>query len=658
MSKPFKTNSLLVNSSDTVPPVSGTWNTNTILADSDGNLWICVKGGNPGLWTVFATQKSINEGEINFLQNVGLVKLPNYSVNGNKITISDVICNIYTNDSDGKIVQIFIPEERSFALTEIDDYFIVVSMVNNNPVLELRTMRNSTNFITDVPIARLCWDGSNIKYDFYENLGLGALSKLLRKDLEVFNNLIVSGFSISESTGRVIAISSGVAYHLTKRYMLDRLSSDTDPCLFFFHNNEGNWTYNVVNSYNNIHYDTGNGLEEINDNEYAVNWLFRSTISNTMVYILGRNSYTLDMALASGLPPIPPPVETMCVFVGRIIVKKGMDTAELIQQAKNIFFGYSPTYKHNDLGGIQGGLPAEHYHLSENQYDVLTNKGDASPLHTHTTFEEVTVNSLQTSQINVNYTEYTIDSTYTYIKIVDRNIDILPIPYGCFYPINRAFGNYDYNFVKEVYINNEKIYNWKELSASEKDGIATSGNGAFAGFAHAIRLTNNTFVQSNDIIRMVLVKRILNNIKVEGVRISPRSDKDIYAGQELHNHIGYANPSKMGQPSDRKPNNAVFWTFPQNNRFWIILYKLNRTRSGRIRRALSQGRVWRPYRVVNSMDGYLDIIGFSESQLDYGYLTKFKLGIFDIETGAISNLSDETLVFSRLPSQLPTITLK
>ncbi|MCM8789917.1 MAG: hypothetical protein NC916_02725 [Candidatus Omnitrophica bacterium] len=91
----------------------------------------------------------------------------------------------------------------------------------------------------------------------------------------------------------------------------------------------------------------------------------------------------------------------MCFLVGRIIVQKGQNQAELIQNAKNTFFGYSPAHKHNELSGLQGGTIGEFYHLSNNQHGLLVNGAIADSLHTHRSFGEITSTSIKADAITI-----------------------------------------------------------------------------------------------------------------------------------------------------------------------------------------------------------------------------------------------------------------
>lgn len=403
MANEFKTRSVLLTQVGEVPPTQGNWNKGTILVDEDGVIWTCIESGSPGIWTKVTTieliQESINNGEIDLWHSSGLVDVE-YSTNGNQITINRASVVMYKGTNTNSLIKVDFDTPKTFTLTKIDDYFIVAKWNNGEPDLFLEYMRNGSNFIDEIPIARLCWDGSNIRKEFFNNFAYSVASKLVRKDTERLGNTIVSGFSISEEDTRKIVIGPGIAYYSLNRYELPELRSDVDNCLMFYHDNSGNWIYQVVTQYDNLHYDTGTGLAEISDGNYVVCWLFRSTITNTIVFILGRNDYTLDMAIASGLPLVPPPVETMCVFVGRIIVEKGSNTAELIQQAKNVFYGYSPAQKHNDLGGLQGGDTGQFYHLSEDEYNALTFGNEADSYHIH---DHNKLSNIQGGNWNDNY---------------------------------------------------------------------------------------------------------------------------------------------------------------------------------------------------------------------------------------------------------------
>jgi hypothetical protein len=368
MSTPFRAFVQVVNEGVEVPPNSGVWSKGSILIDDEGSVWVCKEGGEPGVWT--KQIDSNNAVELNLIDKIsaGLVNTPDVSVDEMTAIINNAIINIYDRTDANATLHQIQADSFSFTVTEVEDYYITYEWgIGWN----VRPMNDSIDYITQIPIMALCWDGSNLAHKILNNRALHLAERIVKKEVEYYGNQAQKGFGISTDSATII-IDSGIAWNGTEYYELPQIRSDTDVCLFFYHDSSGNWIVEQVTGFNNLNYDTDTGLQTVSDNNYVVNWIFRSTIRpNYMVILLGRGDYSLDMAIASGVPPIPHAIEAFTFLVGRIIVKKGETTPELIQQAKNIFFGYSPAMKHNDLAGMQGGDANDKYHLTYDEYQSV-----------------------------------------------------------------------------------------------------------------------------------------------------------------------------------------------------------------------------------------------------------------------------------------------
>jgi hypothetical protein len=87
-------------------------------------------------------------------------------------------------------------------------------------------------------------------------------------------------------------------------------------------------------------------------------------------YIASNNQYA-DLASAQNdtIPAsIPGVLEDVSLLIGRIIVLSGSNTATAVESAFTTNFGQSLVTQHNSLGGLQGGLGGQFYHLSSADY--------------------------------------------------------------------------------------------------------------------------------------------------------------------------------------------------------------------------------------------------------------------------------------------------
>ncbi|MEO0271562.1 MAG: hypothetical protein ABIM30_00510 [candidate division WOR-3 bacterium] len=268
--------------------------------------------------------------------------------------------------------------------------------------------------------------------------------------------------------------------------------------------------------------------------------------------------------------------------------------------------------------------------------------------------------AFRAKEIDIYYSETIISLEYPYMRVlgdVNVGVDLVNTPYGYFYPISGIWGNY--KSILEVYINNNKLSDsdWRELTPDERDGVGTNGCGAYSGFAHAVKLLNGITVKTNDVIKMVCVKRNLHNVSIEGLRIgSTLHDPPLINEEEIHKRRGYTHPSPNNNNADRTPNNTIIWLAPYDDRFLIVLYKLPRFGAGRNRRGInvymfSMGRCWRPYKTAEASSRYIRL----NPTISFGSALAFKLAVMDKESGAISSLSPETITAHKVTQAFGTL---
>jgi len=96
----------------------------------------------------------------------------------------------------------------------------------------------------------------------------------------------------------------------------------------------------TTTKYNNLSYDNGTNLVELDNRKYVVNWIYRAnenigSVPHAM-YILGNAQYTKpEDALTENAPvmaTLPQLIQTHGVLVGRIIVRKS-ETTGLVESA-------------------------------------------------------------------------------------------------------------------------------------------------------------------------------------------------------------------------------------------------------------------------------------------------------------------------------------
>lgn len=280
---------------------------------------------------------------------------------------------------DGDLKTYTIPAASGLALTDQSANYLIVSYNGGSPVYSVTTNVGLIDASTVVGATLLWRNGTQVHYQPI-NWGLSTASRLNRRLVQTNRYQWASGLSLGESTGNVVTLTAGVVWYGVNQYSEGAVTSAASNAEFWYHV-AGVWTSGTVSTYNNLQYDNGTNLATLGGGKYAVNWVYRYIDGSglpKLAYVLGGGDYSLAQARAS-LSPTPPPIlSTMSILVGRIIVVKSGAAAIQIDSAFTQVFSGTTVTLHNDLGGLEGGAPAEYYHLSNAQYVVATQAASAT----------------------------------------------------------------------------------------------------------------------------------------------------------------------------------------------------------------------------------------------------------------------------------------
>lgn len=277
---------------------------------------------------------------------------------------------------DNKLYRFTVPAATNLAVTDNALNYIYADYNAGSPIYKATTVRDTINFSSTVPVARIYMSGGNIKYQVsYSFLARGHESRNASRIFCIrgVNGMErESGLLVSETATRVVNVGSGYAWIGLSRVSLSAIAqggSGVDSNLWY--HSGGNWTSSTITQYNNSQYDNGVNLASVAVNKYAVNWVYRNISSNVINIVLGAGDYTLAQAEASLQPALPDVISGFYLLVGRIIVKAGATTATLIESVATSVFHQAAVSNHEDLAGLQGGVTNEHYHLTSAQHAAL-----------------------------------------------------------------------------------------------------------------------------------------------------------------------------------------------------------------------------------------------------------------------------------------------
>lgn len=310
--------------------------------------------------------------------NAGSITIPILTDNGDgTATISASSGYIYNTSNYSDTLLFGTVAEQTFTFTDGSEEYVVVDYNNGNPVMRKETNKfliNGSNIIA----LFICWRQGNVIHSINQGAyGLGLANKINRVMYNTVSYLrSVDGGLILSITNtpvaRTVTVSDAVVYAGSTAIVVGAFNSSTD-LLTEAINNNGVWLYTNVSVYDNISYNPIlTGKQEAGKNKYITRWFYRSIGDAKQVfYVMGNNYYNSIASAETELQPsLPILLRNHCMLIGKIIIKKSLDTYSLYSAFDTTFIGSEVV--HNDTTGLQGGVVNEYYHLEANDYNNLT----------------------------------------------------------------------------------------------------------------------------------------------------------------------------------------------------------------------------------------------------------------------------------------------
>ena len=199
------------------------------------------------------------------------------------------------------------------------------------------------------------------------------------------------GMAVADEGSLEFSVTAGIAYvsNLTL-YETDAFDTSVASTFTSIYRGVTGWTrVTSQTSLDNGYYDDGTGtLHVLTAGKYTIHWIYVVGDDTDVLYTsYGQGDYTLLEAQEAGIPSSVPPelsVYSSAILVAKVIIEQGVATFEEIQDPNATVFQSKPVNVHNDLGGLQGGVGGEYYHLTSAQKTDLTDSGDAT-IHYHAT---------------------------------------------------------------------------------------------------------------------------------------------------------------------------------------------------------------------------------------------------------------------------------
>lgn len=303
-----------------------------------------------------------------------------------------------TSDFTGDLLLYNVPAKTVPFAADINSY-VVVNYNLGTPEYRVITdveLITESDVIPVFTVYRHDNGGKILHAIAWDRVADGITNKLHQRLVKTERIVRETGLGLGENAGtRQITIESGKFWYGGIRKTADAYDSGTlvpgAMTHFWYHDGAGNWLLDTTpTQYNNTQYDNGTGLVGLTDGYYTINWVYRGLESVAHGhFFLGAAQYsTIAAAIEAQIPAdIPPMVLSSAQIIGRIIIKKGVNTGAtgtngLIESAFSVTFKTVPVNDHNLLYNIQGGSAGEFYHFTSAQHTDLTD-GGGTTLHSH-----------------------------------------------------------------------------------------------------------------------------------------------------------------------------------------------------------------------------------------------------------------------------------
>ncbi|MFA5306103.1 MAG: hypothetical protein WC365_01500 [Candidatus Babeliales bacterium] len=277
-----------------------------------------------------------------------------------------------TNSGVGNLVAFDIDATTNVSLTDNSMNYIYVDYNSGSPIWAVTTTYTDINLQSKIIVGRVYRLGNVL---FIGNFGQDIQDSVLRDlyRLQTLRRLEwASGAMLSFTTAtRQPTVTEGMFFANYEKIITAAFNaSGADRFVAWYRNGSGGWLYvTALQDIDNTYWDDGTGtLNDLTTGDYGVHWFF--ILSDGSIHsVYGQANYgTLANARAATFPTtIPPALQGLGIFIGRIIIKKSATVCTEASSAFDYTFSGTTTVNHNELGGLQGGTVAEYYHATSAQ---------------------------------------------------------------------------------------------------------------------------------------------------------------------------------------------------------------------------------------------------------------------------------------------------
>lgn len=304
--------------------------------------------------------------------------------NGNgTISVSAAVSTIRaTTDPHGTLYGVVTPEQLNIALTDDATNYLYLNYAGVSTAFAVTTTETIPNGLNKVLSYEIHRNGNVLHYIDQRSQTVDALRKVndLRAALSRFAH-DNTGTALG-ANGLALTVTAG-AFHrrieaLPHAAFNTSVAGMANANVFVLWNHvAGVYTSTELSKViNTTLWDNGTGTATLTNNKFGVSWVYIVNDSPSELHVvMGQAEYLKLSDAEVAVPPTTGPsiLTTMGVLIGFVAYEKGVTSFNGIYSAFAQAFTPGLATLHNSLGGIQGGIIGEYYHLTAAEYAAAVN---------------------------------------------------------------------------------------------------------------------------------------------------------------------------------------------------------------------------------------------------------------------------------------------
>ena len=231
------------------------------------------------------------------------------------------------------------------------------------PVVDIRTA-GTHNLDSEFPLGTVVNEGGTLHIHnnpWWVTDGITNIIERFQAQGHLTRDAHVGGLVLSVTATRRIVVSPGTLWSRLNEYSISAFTSVADAATFeaYYVDAIGVWrdadlTQYLVTSWNDTSITGTGALATLDNNKYINLWIYVEADDSEIALVYGQAQHVSAASAEAEAPPtnIPVHISEHGILIGRILIKKGVDTPVEVQSVWETTFTASQASDHGNLTGL------------------------------------------------------------------------------------------------------------------------------------------------------------------------------------------------------------------------------------------------------------------------------------------------------------------